>query len=271
MRQHTSSTKTMKEELQNKNILTPLEAALFIEQNRYAVAPDTENNSRCVDGRYFAGMEILPPLAKPGADAGDFLTAFAALNRLGIYPEERRVYQAVMAVVGGEKNFAFHTDTHAEHDHKGSGRGCGHIAQADGDPTAYGVTKADMNFIFNTLKQLKQKGARETVLEGNHNEGAVIVIVGGDKYSIKPQGIDGKQVFVYHAALDEKRLEALTRALYEEFKLAEAKITYNQLLEAVKYCAQKQLNETVKRLALSKGLPIYNASFNEQGGFNLHK
>lgn len=253
--------------LPNRNIMSPGEVGVFVQANCYEITPGTENMSRCVDGRYTVGdNEQLPPLAKPGGDAGDFLTAFAALQQLGIYPDETLIYKAVMATVGGEAHFSFHTDTHAQHDHKGPGRGCGHLAQADATPHAYNVTKADTNFIFNALAQLKQKGAHEVTLEGDHNEGAVIVVIRGDNYSILPQGADGKQAFVYHAVLDNKRLELLAQKIYEIFTLKGAKIEFSTLHTTIKELAQKQLNETVKRLALNRGLSIYIVSFDKNGG-----
>ena len=210
----------------------------------------TNNLSRCVDGRY-EGLEPFPAIAKPGADAGDVMVAFAALNLLKTKLSNDQVMAAVVDLAGGMSNFRFHSDEHAEHDELGAGMGCGHIKQAKLDPAAYGLTQDQIEFLLEQLPRLLTAGAHQEVLKGNHAEQAVVV-VNSQSYSIKPLLRDGnelKEAFVYQKTIHGQQLEKLARQLQSLLESAGQKFEINQVHSAVTGSFQKQLTETLKRLA----------------------
>lgn len=240
----------------------------FVDAAKYEV---TEHNqlARCVDGRY-QNLENFPAIAKPGGDAGDVLAAFAALNRLNLDIDPGRVIDLVVSVAGGNKNFSFHTDQHAEHDSGVPGMGCGHLKQAQLDPDSYLVKPSQIDFIFNQLPHLLEQGARQEVLQGDHQEQAVVV-VDSQNFSIKPLLGSGseeiQEVFVYQKTLHEQQLSKLAQLLQETILETGQVVEQQDVLVALHESFQQQLGQTLQRLA--KDLPVYQVSINELGEVSL--
>jgi hypothetical protein len=237
----------------------------FIEANKFEVTP-TNLLGRCVDGRWDAvdQSKPYPAIAKPGADAGDLMIGFAALNKLGITELElpKIVLPSVMSVVGGPERFFFHTDNHA--DQGVPGLGCGHLRLARENPETYGLHQSQMDLIFKTLEELLELGAKQEVLDGDHSEQAVVVVE-SSRYGLKPMmQSDGHlfQAFVYQSIMDQERLTRLVQALYQKINPM-----YGVSLDAVRTTiaetAQQQLHQTVN--ALAKGLPQYVVTFDPIG------
>src|SRR6476469_259842 len=132
----------------------------FVEKNRRELN-DKNKLARCVDGRY-ENIADMPLAAKPGADAGDLMALFGALNILGQSLPDEAALKIIIDSLGGAQNFRFHTDDHA--DQSVPGIGCGHIKQAKLDPESYGVTAEQMEFILNELPKLLEQGANQEVL-----------------------------------------------------------------------------------------------------------
>jgi hypothetical protein len=240
----------------------------------YEVTPDTENFCRCVDGRYEG--EALPPVARPGGTVGLYMALIAAVRKLG--PRNVRLgaetldakmrealWEMVRKTVGADKNpkhVCFHTDDHNEK----PGGGCGHIVQALENPSDYGLEPEDMKHIVGKLPELLAQGAHQDILSGKHNEGAVVIVESGN-YSVKPQvriGDNSSQVFVYQKTLDDRLLAKLSRQLTQYIQEhgtsranEDTKDFMLRIQQAVMEASDKQLNETVSRLA--KGLPVYRA------------
>lgn len=245
--------------------MTDEEVLKFIDTNKFEVTDANTKTSRCIDGRY-EDSTAMPALAKPGADAGDLMIAFAALNSLGVDVENQQVLKLALDNIGGPQKFSFHTDTHQETDTPGLG--CGHLKQSKLDPKSYGLKKDQIEFIFSSLPKLIESGANQANLEGTHQE-QMVLIINSEKYSVKPLSkTDGGdlQAFVYHQTLDSKRQETLASALSKNF--SSEGVSTSEILEAVQNAAQKQLGETAKRLAGS--LPVHTISISDEGDISIN-
>ncbi len=222
---------------------------------------ETNKLARCVDGRY-ENIDDMPLLAKPGADAGDLMIAFGALNDLKLSLPNERVLQTVLDVVGGAANFRFHTDDHAG---EVPGMGCGHIKQAKLDPIAYGLEQSQIDYIYDELPRLLDQGAEQITLHGDHAEQAVIV-VDSETHGLVPlvrtdEGL--QEAFIYQQTLHQGQLRTLVRLLHEASVEAGHTVEEQQVSVSATNVFAKQLGQTLDRLA--KGLPIYNVHINSSG------
>ena len=254
----------------SKILLTIEQVDKLIRENRYKVDPEKKFLSRCIDGRY-KNEDGLPALAFPGADVGEIAMVLAASKSFGFDIDFKKLITTLAEVVGGVKNIKFHTDHHATPGVEAAG--CGHFKQMKGDPSAYGVTSDETELIQQELKQLKNKGAVETILEGEHMEGAVIMVNGNwgvyPQYNLETEnGNKFVEIFVYHQSLVDERHRALCSALLHNkaitFKNGEdEEWLYNTFCET----SETHLMETAKRLA--KGLPIYEVKFEDNGDYKI--
>lgn len=290
----------------NKRKLTIEEVQRLVSQNCYQVDKKYWFLSRCIDGRYnshsaidsVAGFrpvsareklraagspstratyrgktqgEKPEPLAKPGADIGDLMIVFAANREYGLEIKKEKIFKAVLETVGGFENFRFHTDDHnlnSKSEILNSFLGCGHFKQAYQDSAAYSLSKEEIKAINKFLTEAKKKGAKGEVLQGEHLEGAVL-IVKGDHWSIAPQLMLNNEVieaFIYQKTLDDKRRRILAKHLLPYVK-APFSVDEEYLYQIMSQVADNQLLETVSRLA--KDLPVYEVAFEEDGGFEI--
>lgn len=202
-------------------------------------------------------------IAKPGADAGDVMAAFGALNILKVVVPPELVVGAVVNAVGGTDRFKFHTDDHSEPNELGVG--CGHLKQALTDPESYGVTKEQMDYIFLQLPALVEQGAEQVVLHGDHAEQAVIVI-DSEQFGVIPLirlGPTLREAFIYHKTLHTQQLDKLVNLLQEVLATQGQAFEEFAIRKALDDAFGKQLGETLKRLA--SGLPVYTASIDAEG------
>ncbi|KKP86305.1 MAG: hypothetical protein UR89_C0026G0003 [Candidatus Roizmanbacteria bacterium GW2011_GWA2_35_8] len=254
----------------NKITLSLEQVDKLIRENRYKVEPANKFISRCIDGRY-KNEDNLPALAFPGADVGEIAMVLAASKTFGFDVDFKKLITTFTEVVGGVKNIRFHTDHHATPGVPAAG--CGHFKQMKGDPSAYGVTSEETELIQQELKQLKNNGAVEIILEGEHMEEAVLMISGNwginPQYSLETEnGVRFVEVFVYHQTLVDERHKALCSALVKNMAITfkngeDEEWLYNALFET----SEIHLMETAKRLA--KGLPIYEVEFNDNGDYKI--
>lgn len=255
-----------------KTILNLTQISEFVFSNKYQVEETEIRKTRCIDGRYLG--QDLPAFAYPGADAGMLATVFATARTNGYDLDQEKAYSVISDLVGGEKNLQFHSDSHAHGDLALTG--CGHIKQMTLSPEAYDLTTDEVEFIKNKFTQAKKKEAHEIILQGDHQEGAVVFINGN--WGIYPQGevtmeIGEKQpaqIFIYHKTLASEYFRILTKELIAKkaiiFKDSE---TEEMLLTALLEVADIHLLETAKRLA--KGLPIFDVKFEEDGQFKIEE
>jgi len=279
-----------------KIILSVEQVRELIIKNRYRVDDMTKFLSRCIDGRYQNKLKTqnskvktttqnsktaetnLPALAFPGGDVGEMALIMATANSYGFEVDGEKVYKTLNEVIGGEENFGFHTDRHAmpagrQGDAKAAS-GCGHWKQINLDPKAYSLEKAQIDFIQKKLNGLKKnKKIDEIILEGEHLEGAILLVRGNwgilPRYKIETDGGSQEtQVFIYHQSLVDERHQTLCSAWLRQ----KAVKLYNgcdqdYLYEALSEMAENHLMETAKRLA--KGLPIYAIVFEDDGEFEI--
>lgn len=253
-----------------KIILSTQQIHELVASNRYKVHPDTKSLSRCIDGRY-ENSDSLPALAIPGADLGEIMVVLAAGNDYGFDVDAEKTVKVLTEIVGGMKNLSFHTDSHANP--KQAAAGCGHVKQALLDPEAYKLRSKQVSFIQNLSNKLRESGANETKLHGEHEEGAVLMIEGN--YGIMPQymvetdaGQKKAEVFIFHRTLTDQRRRLFANKLVEN----NAVKLYNgcdaeYLYEVLSNMTDEHLFETSTKLA--KGLPIYGIIFDENGGFKV--
>ncbi len=248
----------------SKRRMTQEEAELFARDARYTT-PESFRYSCCVDGRE-EGADA--SRAVPGADAGYFMSALAALRESGVEvtPEVRRaVFGAVIDSVGGPKNIRFHTDLHALEKAKEKGvvagvaAGCGHLNLARQNPGVYGVTAEDMSAIDEELLRLLGEDADQKTLPGNHGEEAVMVV---DDVSVglRHQAA-GSQAFVYHKGSSDAFLDQLAGAVLAKLPNHQPGLTEEALRVKLGASFDRQLTATVNSLA--PGLPQYRVSGEE--------
>jgi hypothetical protein len=241
---------------------------LLVKENRYQVDEKNKFFSRCIDGRYKNNSK-LPALALPGGDLGDLALIIACSNDFGLEIDYEKVFQSLIKVIGGIKNFSYHTDSH----HGGLALGCSHFGQILKDFVAYNLQKKDIQFLEEKLKFLKKEGVLPTVLEGNHDEGAILIIKGN--FGIFPRFIietdEGKKevsVFVYQQTLVDKRHRVLAKKLIEDkaIKLFD-NLDEEYLYEVLSEEGEIHLLETLNRLA--SDLPLFEVIFDNHGRFSL--
>lgn len=238
----------------------------LVRENSYKVDEKSRFLSRCIDGRYENSSE-LPALAIPGADVGDLAVFFAAANSYGFSIDRQKALNVFTKTVGGVKKLRTHTDSHA--DKKLVAAGCGHMKQMRLDPAAYSVTQEDLDFLTKSFTKAVTQGAEQVELQGDHQEGAVLVVTGD--YGILPQytlPTEEKnahvQVFIFHSDLVDLRHRVLVEAFVKEgVVILPEGCDSEYLYEVVADVTEKHLFETSHRLA--SGLPIYSAHFEKDG------
>jgi hypothetical protein len=239
---------------------TNLETVLF--NNAYDVPNPLL--SRCIDGRY-QNSNSLPALAIQGADAGELALIFSMANECGLTLDMDKAFQALVDTVGGVENLQFHTDSHAA---QGVAlAGCGHIKQASQDMASYNLTEKQMAFIKEKFADLKKQGVQEVILEGDHQESAVVFVKG--KFGVLPRfklerengGREG-MMFVFHNTFVDARHHILAKKLLEMKALSlEGGLDEEYVYSTLSDACETHLMETAKRLA--QGLPIFEVQFFE--------
>ncbi len=233
----------------------------FIKANKFPIS-ELNSIARCVDGRY-EGIAAEPAIAKPGADAGDVMAAFGALNLLNLSLPNDVVLHTVVENAGGLTKFCFHTDDHAEHDNAGPGMGCGHMKKASLEPEAYGLKSEQIKYLIGKLPSLIEQHCKQEILHGEHTESAVVV-VDSETYGLQPLrrfGTGVESVFVYQKTLHEHQLDKLAKSL--QSALAETGVVTEEasIRTALTEAFTKQLMATISRLA--SGLPVYSVKISD--------
>lgn len=229
--------------------------------------------SRCIDGRYTNG-DTLPALAIQGADAGQLALIFAMANACGLTLDMEKALEVIIDTVGGVQNIQFHTDSHA--DQGVVFAGCGHMKQINLDLASYNLTKEQVEFITVQFTMLKKQGAKETVLQGDHGESAVVFVKGSFglsprfRLSAEDGGKEG-QMFVFHNTLVDARHRLLAKKLIDTKAVdLEGGLDEEYVYSSLSDACENHLMETAKRLA--KGLPIYEVNvFDSTNKFEVNE
>lgn len=242
----------------------------LVAENKYEVG-ENKPLSRCIDGRYSADQDSA--LAYPGADLGELALVYATANHYGFEVDRDTVLTVYLKLIGGPKKFAFHTDHHANLAVPAGG--CGFMKSLHAEPKTYFLEAEDIKKLDEQTSELLKKGAQQSVLEGDHQEGAVLLVQGN--YGIYPQfdlrtdhGVKMVQVFIYHHTLVNTRHKELAKALIEAkaVQLPE-KCDEEYLYQALSDVAEQHLLEIAGKLA--KGLPIFRVTFSEDGVFQIQE
>ncbi|MBI4080008.1 hypothetical protein HY414_02165 [Candidatus Kaiserbacteria bacterium] len=264
---------SMHESSDQQKGLTLAEASLFAGKALREMRRE-DIRARCIDGRYPEGAAAI---AMPGGDAGLLAAGLGLAHRFkgkGIEISNEAVRNAVFKVIGGKERFNYHTDEHTV-EHGGSAfNGCGHCSLLAGDPTSYFLDSDQVDFFRKTIEELNAEGVEPDVLNGKHEERAVMVVRAINNESGKVWALDGQadldsrkaQAFVYQSDLAEQRFTALAKALAETS--SEAKAHENEIEDTLKKIAQIQLQRTKE--ALAKDLPLYTVTVDgETGKFSV--
>ena len=244
--------------------LTLDQVEMIVAENKYDVGED-EPVTRCIDGRYSAAQDSA--LAYPGADLGELALMYATANHYAFEIDKDKALAVYLKLIGGPKQFAFHTDRHA--DTGVSAGGCGFMKSVHTEPKTYFLEPEDILTIDEQAQTMLKKGATQYVLEGDHREGAVLFVQGN--YGIYPQyelqalhGVTTVQVFLYHNSLVNARHKELAKALIaaKAVQLPE-KCDEEYLYQALSDVAEQHLMEIAGKLA--KGLPIFRVTFEDDG------
>ena len=220
---------------------------------------------RCGDGRP-TPEQSNGAIRAFGEDFGIMFAIKAALLEKGEknVDDERLIEAYLHSVtdVRGENPKLFaHTDSHAQKD---GGIGCGHAREASNpeNKDEYIAPNNSANSLFKAI--LKRPELDLQVLEGDHQEEAVLIVNSdkneeGKRFSINSKDREGKHsFFVSDMNAIKDHFDLVTPRIIEELGLElsadEAMKTY-----------EIQQNESAKRLAFSKGLEAYNVYINSSG------
>jgi hypothetical protein len=151
--------------------------------------------------------------------------------------------------------------------------GCGHFGQILKDFVAYNLQKKDVEFLEEKLKFLQKNNVLPVILEGDHNEGAVLIVKGSfgvyPRFMIETdEGEKEVSVFVYQQTLVDERHRILAKKLIEDkaVKLFD-NLDEEYLYEVLSEEGEIHLLETVSRLA--SDLPLYEVVFDHSGRLSL--
>ena len=228
--------------------------AVVQEHVKNATVEATNENSRCIDGRYGHDPAYMGSMARPGGHFGYVMALLAASNAEGLAMSSEECFERVHAAVTNlGHRFSMHTD-HATHPPDAEGCthcasyvpiGCGHISKAL-DPTharTYQVPVSEMEAALASAHD-KNGSIAMTNLPGSHKEDALLIVMSTER-TVLPQFGD-HSFFVYDAWRDHIFMERLVA------ELAVPGIHAATFFEA----ANTQLNATMRLVAPET--PVFN-------------
>lgn len=247
--------------MMNKTLLTQEELSMMVFDTKYKVEGEAQYISRCIDGRY-EPSDNLPALAYPGADAGELALILATAHSYGFPFHEEVIYDSLVETVGGEKNLHFHFED------------CDPIRQLSLTPQDFSLEAKDVEFIRSKITEAVKKVARQVVLQGEHEEGAVIYVKGiygiQPRYLLKTEHGESKiAIFTYHTTLVNERHKLLAQKLVEKEALTlPTGCNHEYLYQALSEMADTHTLEILKRI--SKDLPIFQVTIEPDSTFKIN-
>jgi hypothetical protein len=228
--------------------------------------------SACIDGRT-EPKDSEGRVRIIGGDAGLLFSFSASLNEMGIQKENEEIVSALInakkEIEGEDAKLYLHTD---EHGKKEGAIGCGHakimsssIEEHNGDGK-YGISSSVAKDLF--VKAWERPEAEHLVLEGEHNEAAVLFVYGAEMGQIANFSVNSldsvKSISVF--VVDEEA----TREYFELYisKMSEL-LKVNVLPEKALEHYKKQLGVSASLLA--KSLDNYNVFINDSGEARVEK
>ena len=208
-------------------------------------------NWECIDGR----LKESGKLRYPGGSAGLLITLLSTLKKLGVLDQIHHgtIIDEFTTIMGPAR---YHTDTHSNGNEDLACWGCGHLRLAYQNQDDYNIEEGWLMYM--AAKDRFQKDVENgvcVVLDGEHNEQAVVVDTRADKVITPPSLIDseGKSIsfFVYHPSVAQKTLEMSALKIKDALNI---NIDANMLLQALKETQSRHFQNTGNELA--RGLPI---------------
>lgn len=211
------------------------------------------DNSRiaCIDGRYNPDQSE-GAIRAPGGDFGIIMALAGALKDEGVFMDPEEIIigysQAKKKEFGENAKLDYHCDSH---NHSDGEIGCGHIANASNfqNDGLYGsINSEDVRQLFAAFT--KHPDSNLTVLEGHHEEKAVLLVYGHPEeeevaYSIHSKDNKGNMYFV----ADMDRAIRYIRKITPQFSVGLG-ISVN--IDDVTLNYLKQMQATVTLLASDK-------------------
>jgi hypothetical protein len=212
---------------------------------------------RCVDGGY-TPEQAQGMTAFAGADLGLSMTLLAID---GVLPKQAFEIVHGFLTSRGEV-YTWHSDKHTEEsDSDEPAVGCGHnnASLVPDNEGHFGISSSDSAELLSIVREKTDNGlAEKVVLDREHTENGLMIIHGSD-YTVQPWNpATNQQSFIY----DVDRHQQLVRELAEYCRNEkQLEITDDQLLKI----ADTQTNATLGLLGTSRGAPIYDVHFDDEG------
>ncbi len=269
--------KEMKHQLTRVNLDSVQVVEQFLEKTVFNIPKGFKpygNNIGCVDGRAKRGPGTEEQIALPGSGLGVYLAAFATLDVIQMrenFPSADEIKRHVAEEINKEIGVSLHTDQHNEAGHNPLAcGGCGHCAGILNSPNL--VTDSFLDFIKREyLRQIKEEGVKPVVYEGEHMESAVL-ISNDPEIGIVSQ-TPQSQAFVYNLTWHMQILDKVAGILFDCLNTTlidplkdhseEVQRVKNQIHHDIMLVAQKQLDDTLGRLAFGK--PVFMVEKSENG------
>ena len=238
-------------------LLRKEQIAELITENKYEIDQKSKFRSRCIDGRY-SQQENLPALAIPGGDYGQLAIILSTARTYGFDVDLGKAITALQEIVGGVNNIEICSDSIC-------------IQQILAHPEIYNISKEDFDDITSLLEKAQVAGAQKQTLQGEHREGAILLLEGD--YGVYPQcsmhtdiGVMTVQVYVYHQSLAKERNREIAEKLIElnAIQLSDS-VDVNYLYVAFSETMEDLLFETLKNVA--KATPIFRINFKNNGSY----
>lgn len=241
------------------NKITREEVEEFVKEN---LVPANDEQTACPDGRYNQEQSRGGTRAF-GADFGVAMAIAATLKDNGTYlsAEEivERYWKAKCQTVGKKTKINYHTDTH---NHGSDKIGCAHIAKA-ADPQHNGlygsIAYQEVQALYASFS--KHPEAELTVLEGNHEEKAVL-LVHGISHSVHSKDRKGRMYFVADVDRTDRFIDKIVPFFCADFSASiEA--------EKVKQNYRRQMQTTTSLIAA--GLDQFRVTIGPDGSFSMNQ
>ncbi len=250
-----------------RDIFSIEQAKKFVDENEYPIdsAKDFTNQTKgCIDDRENDRRGSLPDIAIPGAGIGLIISSIAALTLLserygGGGIDLEKFVKSVENVIGTP---TYHTDEKHEHDDL-SCAGCGHCKGSLDNIDAYLLSEEQASFLKDAyLPSLKARGISPKIYSGEHDTKGVFVI---DDMAIglPATGFGGERAYRYHRAWHEQGLREIAEITYPIVNSSYPTVPLSVYGDILKEAAEKQLTNTVSRLASDK--PKFIVKKDEEG------
>lgn len=224
-------------------------------------SPETLRGRKCGDGRDRSSFIE----AIFGSDLGYVFAAQSALRSLEKIDtgKEKDVIQATFEAVADSGQIFIHTDKHHGNEATLIG-GCGANGVARRNLDGFGITDTDIEALDEVLATLDSQGKVEKdIYEGDHIEGAVLVVHGRD-YGVRAMDVkNNTSVFIVQKDLVEDRFKQIAKNLSQKFDIEEG-LLLERLLQSWNTHTGIIGGELAK-LPDGTPLPTYQVAFDEQG------